>query len=207
MSAATRQGDDGSVEMTIGPDDAATLVTADDDPAAAGRPAPSVDPLPEAVDERDRRAARRGRWGSIAGLLVLIVFSVVTVGVTVATHVQLSPIDEAAHIDSVFRAPSVVRTGELMLPRTLDETYCRGVADIVVDPPPCGVYQATPPPGYAVGAGGYNTADIHPPIYYDITKLAITLGGWIPLDPVTLMRLTGAFSLALAACLTWLLAR
>jgi hypothetical protein len=58
-----------------------------------------------------------------------------------------------------------------------------------------------------VGGGGYNTADIHPPIYYDITKLAITLGGFLPLDPVTLMRLTGAFWLALGACLTWLLAR
>jgi hypothetical protein len=207
MSAATRQGDDGSVEMTIGPDDAATLVTADDDPAAAGRPAPSVDPLPEAVDERDRRPARRGRLGSIAGLLVLIVFSFVTVGVTVARHAALSPIDEAAHIDSVFRAPSIVRTGELMLPQTLDEISCRGVAQIVFTPPPCGVFQAAPPAGYAIGGGGYNTADIHPPIYYDITKLAITLGGFLPLDPVTLMRLTGVFWLALGACLTWLLAR
>jgi len=147
MSAATCRVDDGSVEMTIGPDDAATLVTADDDPAAAGRPAPSVDPLPEAVDERDRRAARRGRLGSIAGLLVLIVFSFVTVGVTVARHAALSPIDEAAHIDSVFRAPSIVRTGELMLPQTLDEISCRGVAQIVFTPPPCGVCQAAPPAG------------------------------------------------------------
>src|SRR6476646_8903040 len=207
MSAATWQVDDGSVEMTIGPDDAATLVTADDDPAATGRPAPSVDSVPEIVDERDRRAARRGRLGSIAGLLVLIIFSFVTVGVTVATHVQLSPIDEAAHIDSVFRAPSIVRTGELMLPQTLDEISCRGVADINFSPPPCGVFQAVPPAGYAIGGGGYNTADIHPPIYYDNTKLAITAGGWLPLDPVTLMRLTGAFWLALGACLTWLLAR
>jgi hypothetical protein len=206
MSAATWPVDDGSVEMTIGPDDAVTLFTADD-AAAAGRPAPSVDSVPEVVDERDRRAARRGRLGSIAGLLVLIIFSFVTVGVTVATHVQLSPIDEAAHIDSVFRAPSIVRTGERMLPQTLDEISCRGVAQIVFTPPPCGVFQAAPPAGYAIGGGGYNTADIHPPIYYDITKLAITLGGFLPLDPVTLMRLTGAFWLALGACLTWLLAR
>src|SRR6478752_3982980 len=55
MSAATCRVDDGSVEMTIGPDDAATLFTADD-AAAAGRPAPSVDTVPEVVDERDRRA-------------------------------------------------------------------------------------------------------------------------------------------------------
>ena len=207
MSAATGQVDDGSAQMTIGPDDGATLTTAADDVAAAGRPAPVVRSDPEPGDDPERRAAGRGRLASIAGLLVLIVFSFVTVGVTVATHVQLSPIDEAAHIDSVFRAPSIVRTGELMLPQTLDEISCRGVADIVFSPPPCGVYQAAPPAGYVVGGGGYNTADIHPPIYYDITKLAITLGGFLPLDPVTLMRLTGAFWLALGACLTWLLAR
>ncbi len=37
MSAATWQVDDGSVEMTIGPDDAATLITADDDPCRPER--------------------------------------------------------------------------------------------------------------------------------------------------------------------------
>ena len=208
--------------MTIGPDDGGTLTTAADDEAARGsrrrRPGPrtpgtAAEPVTGTGDaepsdpNRRRRAARRGRLGSIAGLLVLIVFSFVTVGVTVATHAALSPIDEAAHIDSVFRAPSIVRTGELMLPQTLDEISCRGVADINFTPPPCGVFQAVPPAGYAIGGGGYNTADIHPPIYYDITKLAITAGGWLPLDPVTLMRLTGAFWLALGACLTWLLAR
>src|SRR5690349_20184053 len=105
--------------MTTGPDDATTItagkepdITADPPPATQGR-APA--------DDRERRAARRGRLGSLLGLLALIVFSCVTVGVTVATHVKLSPIDEAAHIDSVFRAPSIVRTGELMLPQTLDE--------------------------------------------------------------------------------------
>jgi len=205
--------------MTIGPDDGGTLTTAADDEAAVGRPVPSApaEPVPPRVNDtersssepsdRARRAARRGRLGSLTGLLVLIVFSFVTVGATVATHAALSPIDEAAHVDSVFRAPSIVRTGELMLPQTLDEISCRGVADINFTPPPCGVFQAVPPAGYAIGGGGYNTADIHPPIYYDITKLAITAGGWLPLDPVTLMRLTGAFWLALGACLTWLLAR
>src|SRR6478672_2765058 len=123
--------------MTIGPDDAATLTTADDQ-AAPGRPASSDVSETEPDHDRERRAARRDRLGSILGLLVLIVFSFVSVGVTVATHVQLSPIDEAAHIDSVFRAPSIVRTGELMLPQTLDEISCRGVADIVVNSPLCG---------------------------------------------------------------------
>src|SRR4051794_31002828 len=124
--------------MTIVPDDGGTLTTAAGEQAVAGPPAPrrNVEPVPpNSTDEgRDvpqssdqaHRAARLGRLGSIAGLLVLIVFSFVTVGVTVATHAQLSPIDEAAHIDSVFRAPSIVRTGELMLPETLDEISCRG---------------------------------------------------------------------------------
>jgi len=210
-------------EQTIGPNDGGTLTTAADDVAGTGAPAPRTPAeqgAPErvrdaralggkGVGDREQRAARLGRLGSIAGLLVLIVFSFVTVGVTVATHAQLSPIDEAAHIDSVFRAPSIVRTGEQMLPQTLDEISCRGVASVVVvDAPLCGVFQAAPPPGYAVGGGGYNTADIHPPIYYDLTKLAMTVGGWVsPSGPVTVMRLTGAFWLALGACLTWLLAR
>ena len=161
-------------------------------------------------DEIDpAQAETRGKWVSIASLLVLIAFSMVSVVLTIAHNPKLSQIDEAAHIDSVFRAPGVARTGELMLPETLAEISCRGgLAGMDFVPPACGVYQATPAPGYPVGGGGYNTADIHPPTYYYLTKLAITVGGWVtPFGPVTLMRLTGALWLALASCLTWLLAR
>ena len=172
-------------EMTIGPDDGGTLTTAADDEAAAGRSgavrASHRRSSPQA--EPRRRAARRGRLGSIAGLLVLIVFSFVTVGVTVATHAALSPIDEAAHIDSVFRAPSIVRTGELMLPQTLDEISCRGSPRSSSPRRPVGCSRRCRRPGYAIGGGGYNTADIHPPIYYDITKLAITARRLAPAGP------------------------
>lgn len=149
------------------------------------------------------------RWGSVLGLVILVAFCVVAVLLS-STHLRkLSIADEAAHIDSVFLVPDVARTGQKMLPETLDELSCRGGvqgADFV--PPPCGSYQPEPYEGYPIGGGGYNTADIHPPTYYFITRVAITVAGWfVDADPVNLMRATGAIWLALGACLTWLLAR
>lgn len=147
------------------------------------------------------------RLGGVLALVVLALFCIVSVTIRVAHHPRLSPLDEAAHIDSVLQAPQIARSGALMLPETLHEISCRGI-DLDWQPPPCGSEPAVPGPDYAVGAGGYNTADIHPPTYYFITKAAITVGGWFTDDdPVTLMRLTGGLWLALGTCLTWVLGR
>lgn len=184
-----------------------TVADRDSRTPTSGTPA-AADATP-GTSRGTRRPGSLGLAGSILSLLVLIAFSLVTVSVTAVSDRKLSQIDESAHIDSVFRAPDIVRTGEKMLPETLGEISCRGgLEGMDFVPPPCGTYQAEPAEGYPVGGGGYNTADIHPPLYYDITKLAITVAGWFTdADPVTLMRLTGGFWLALGACLTWLLAR
>ena len=56
--------------------------------------------------------------------------------------------------------------------------------------------------------GGYNTADIHPPTYYVLVRLALAVGEAVSDgEPVTIMRMTGGIFLAIGACLTFLLSR
>lgn len=143
-------------------------------------------------------------------VLVLAGFAVVVTAVPAIQVSKLSVLDEAAHIDSVFKVPAIDRSGEKFLPRTLDEISCRGGIVQMPDfhPPGCGIPQGVPADDYQVGSGGYNTADIHPPTYYFVTAgLTKGLGIFVDTDPVTLMRLTGSLYLAIGACLTWLLAR
>lgn len=145
-----------------------------------------------------------------APVLLLAGFALVATAVPAIQVRQLSILDEAAHIDSVFKVPSIDRSGEKFLPQTLAEISCRGGIQQWPDwvPPPCGIPQGVPSDNYQVGSGGYNTADIHPPVYYFVTAALAGVAGWfIDSDPVTLMRLTGGLYLAIGVCLTWWLAR
>ena len=143
-------------------------------------------------------------------VLVLATFAVVATAVP-AIHVrQLSILDETSHIDSVFKVPAIDRSGEKYSERTLDEVSCRGGIQQWPDwqPPPCGIPQGVPADDYAIGSGGYNTADIHPPTYYFLTAALSTAASWfVDADPVSLMRLTGGLYLAVGISLSWLLAR
>lgn len=144
-------------------------------------------------------------------VVLLAGFAVIATAIPAIQVRELSILDEAAHIDSIFKVPSIDRSGEKFLPETLDQVSCRGGIAQWPDwePPPCGIPQGVPPANYQVGSGGYNTADIHPPIYYFVTAGLTAVGGWfvVDADPVTLMRLTGGVYLAVGVCLTWLLAR
>lgn len=143
-------------------------------------------------------------------VIILAAFVVIATAVPAIQVRQLSILDEAAHIDSVFRVPSIDRSGEKFLPETLDQVSCRGGVQQWPDwhPAGCGLPQESPPADYQIGSGGYNTADIHPPTYYFLTAAISTVGGWfVTADQVTLMRLTGSLYLAIGVCLTWLLAR
>ena len=157
---------------------------------------------------------RTARWWMrllvAAPVLLLAGFAVVGTALPAVRVRELSILDEAAHIDSVFKVPSVDRSGEKFLPQTLDEVSCRGGIAQWPDwqPPPCGVPQGVPPADYRIGSGGYDTADIHPPVYYFATAALAAVGLWfVDADAVTLMRLTGSLYLAVGICLTWLLAR
>ena len=139
---------------------------------------------------------------------MLVLFSLLSVAQTVGQHPQLSQIDEASHIDAVLAAPGVVRTGQHLSSETLDIVSCRLVEDVPYQWPPCGSAQPVPAADYPIGAGGFTTADVQPPVYYWLTAAAAAAAGWVTnLDPVVVMRLTGAVWMALGACLTWLLAR
>src|SRR5512140_3534130 len=76
------------------------------------------------------RAQQRTRWWMrllVAGpVLLLAGFAIVGTALPAIRVRQLSLLDEAAHIDSVFKVPSVDRSGEKFLPETLDEVSCRG---------------------------------------------------------------------------------
>lgn len=146
----------------------------------------------------------------VVPVIVLAGFAVAATAIPAINVRQLSILDEAAHIDSVFKVPSIDRSGEKFLPQTLDEVSCRGGVQQWPDwhPPGCGLPQGIPPADYQLGSGGYNTADIHPPTYYFVTAALSTVGGWfVTADRVTMMRLTGSLYLAIGVCLTWLLAR
>ena len=159
-------------------------------------------------DVPDTTRLRYGRIASMLSLVVLALFSLISVTLTVRQHPQLSQIDEVSHIDAVLAAPGVVRTGQQLSPETLDIVSCRLVEDLAYPWPACGSSPTVPPADYPIGAGGFTTSDVHPPVYYWLTALGVTIGGWVTdLEPVVIMRLTGAVWLALGACLTWLLAR
>ena len=157
-----------------------------------------------------RKSDQHGRWISAALMAVLAVMSIVLAWSKAIGEPRLSALDEAAHIDTVWQLPHIVQTGQFMLSETLDEIACRGVLqipDIVM--PPCGAPQPSPPyPTFVIGAGGYNTADIHPPTYYVLVRAGLEIGEAVSdAEPVTIMRMTGGIFLAIGACLTFLLGR
>lgn len=172
-----------------------------------------VSPSPAAEPADRSLSPSRPWWHRVLvamPVLVLALFAVVATAVPAAQDRELSILDEVAHVDSVFKVPSIGRSGEVFRPETLDQVSCRGGIAQWPDwePPPCGIPQGVPPTDYQVGSGGYNTADIHPPVYYFVTAALSTAAGWlVDADPVTLMRLTGSLYLAIGVCLAWLLAR
>ncbi len=180
---------------------------------AAGTEPTGLDAAPDGTTETTvgrHGGTDRSRWISAGLMAVLAVASLVLAWTKAIGDRPLSALDEAAHIDTVWQLPHVVQTGELMLPETLTEIACRGVLqipDIVM--PACGAPQPSPPyPGFVIGAGGYNTADIHPPTYYVLVRLALAVGEAVSDgEPVTIMRMTGGIFLAIGACLTFLLSR
>lgn len=189
-----------------GPDD----IRSEDTPADAedvrrDTPTTGVADTPPSDD-----ASRHSRWISAALMLVLAAMSIVLSWSKAMGEPGLSALDEAAHIDTVWQLPHVVQTGEFMLPQTLDEIACRGVVQIPnIVMPACGAPQPSPPyENFVIGAGGYNTADIHPPTYYVIVRLGLAIGEAVSdAEPVTIMRMTGGVFLALGACLIFLLSR
>ena len=148
----------------------------------------------------------RSRLRDAGVLLGIILLSSVLVGLHVRDYTQLSPIDELQHIDSLFKAShgQLVRSGEKFGLEAMRAEACRGI-DSTFKPPPC---NATLTPDLFQELG-YNTAAIHPPVYYFATaavaSVLVAVHG-AP-DLVGAGRLVGILWLGLGLALTWFAAR
>ena len=140
-------------------------------------------------------------------ILLLWLVSAVLVTLSVYSFTQVSPIDEAAHLDYIVDLPDEIpASGEQMNDLTLEIWACRGMAlDVVL--PDCqrdtgGTYNPNAFPGEAYGLAGS-----HPPAYYAVTwavgsviKLATSL------DLLTAYRLVGILWLGAALTVSYLVA-
>ena len=150
--------------------------------------------------EGEEGAIRVGRpW---LPYLLLPVLALVLVGLHVHAYRPLSAIDEFQHTDALYRATQfqVVRAGDLARDFTLNLAACRGVE---LNPiPPChSSYRHADFP-----TGGFDTADIHSPVYYLITAAASAPLRFAGMDLVDAGRLAGAGWLAVGLILIWKLA-
>src|SRR5579872_6751460 len=90
----------------------------------------------------------------------------------VSLHVRVNPklsiFDEMVHADYLIKVTEgqLVHTGDRIGPGAMQEAACRGF-DVAQAVPPCGS-QYTPDQFPALG---FNSADIHTPVYYFITGL------------------------------------
>jgi hypothetical protein len=138
----------------------------------------------------------------IALVLVAVGFS----ALHVQDHEELSPVDELQHIDYLYKAPSVVHSGEKVGQEAMREQACRGLLTWP-DPVACtplGTYDTRD-----FQESGNNTAAIYTPLYYTLTKVVATpLQAVLGLDSlVTAARLVGGLWLAGGLVVTLLVAR
>jgi hypothetical protein len=133
---------------------------------------------------------------------LILVFATGLVSMHVHAFTRLSLIDEIQHIDYLHRAESggIVRTGDKISPFALHEAACRGL-DNKIEAPTCSSLSQYP-------AGGINSADQNPPLYYYATlavSRVVQLTGQAR-DIVTAGRLAGAAWLGLGLFVLWLIA-
>jgi len=140
-------------------------------------------------------------------LLALVVLAAALVVLYVRAYPTISPADESQHIDYMLKVSHghLVARGDLLGQQALREETCRRLdSPFDVKVPRCGRPRHLNPPVFQ--EGGYNTAYIHPPVYYAIDgllargALAVTPGHH---DVVTFARLLGALWLAAAVVLIW----
>lgn len=165
----------------------------------SGAPVPEPTTGPPQVD-RPRRWDRSRSAIVLAGLLVT---AAVLVGLHVADYPQVSPIDELQHIDYLYKARDLegVGRGDLFGHEAMDEEACRGL-DAEFVPPACGV---TPYNPRAFQEGGYNTAYVHPPVYYTVTAwIGSAISAVLQTETlVTGGRLVGVLWLGAALAVLW----
>ena len=147
--------------------------------------------------------ARLAALPLVAVVGVGILFSVIHV----LSYPRLSPVDELAHLDYLYRSPTMLVPGDKVEQAAMRTQACRGVDVEGFDPNPCPPGQVYDPDIYQ--EKGYNTAASNTPIYYTASRgLAEVIRFATPVDNLFIAgRLTGAVWLALGLVLTWLAGR
>lgn len=156
---------------------------------------------------RENRLARllRTRPFLISALVVVLgAFSLNFAHVQV--HTELSPVDELQHIDYLYKAPTVVHSGERVGQEAMHEQACRTLPSWPTDLP-CTDDAVYDPDDFQ--EKGTNSAAIYTPFYYTVTRAIAT-----PLQAVTGMdslvtagRMVGGLWLAGGLVMTLLVAR
>lgn len=134
------------------------------------------------------------------GLFVLVVATVQIMRVT-----EISPIDEATHIDYVWRIMhgGLPHRGDLYSSFTLEEWSCRKQASVYNKLPECGV---TDPSQFGVIMENYNAWQ--PPGFFAVVALMTRIGMAVTsLDPVTLMRVSCAIIVSVGMMMVYALMR
>lgn len=145
------------------------------------------------------------RRASLFAAVAVTAFACLIVVLHVADYTRLSPYDELQHYDyltRVVRDGDIVRRGDLFGQEALHTEACQGL-DGALDIPPCGRASYRP---QDFQERGFNTAYIHPPVYYAISgSIAAGLSWVVGSDSLfTTGRLSGVVWMAGAMILTWL---
>ncbi len=106
---------------------------------------------------------------SAAVLLLLLLFTTIVHVGHVARYRTVSPIDELQHLDYLIRAPrgDIPGSGELFLQESARIQTCARIDEgFDVNVPPCVTDPSVVLDIRQFQEGGFNTAYIHPPVYY-----------------------------------------
>lgn len=148
-----------------------------------------------------RRPLRR----RLAPILAAFALAGVLIGAHVAAYPLISVFDEGVHFDYVRKASSgqLVRKGDRIGQETMREMACRGIDQIEWVYPECSSTEAYDPRQFP--ASGYNSADIHPPVYYFLTGVVsrlFTSTGLVS-NPLDAARYVGILWLGLGLITIW----
>lgn len=148
------------------------------------------------------------RWRALLPGLAILAAVGVLVTAHIAAYRKISPFDEGVHFDYVVKAGrgEIIGKGERLGQLAMSEMACRGVDIRGLLLPPC---DSEPFEPAAFPNDGYNSADIHPPVYYGITGVLARglVAVRIAPDLFTAARLVGILWLGLGLAAIWYLGR
>lgn len=150
----------------------------------------------------------RSKLRSVAPALAIMASAAVVVSAHVAAYRPLSPFDEGVHFDYAYKVArgELVHKGETIGQVAMREMSCRSVDLTGLVLPPCmqGTYSPQDFPNR-----GYNSADIHTPLYYAASGLVgrVLHSTGIVESPVTATRLPGILWFGLGLLTVWYLGK